>query len=810
MTHTAAMQWWSAVLARHVDGDLAQARTLLAEGLAQGLSHPLALPLQRCLAGEARYDDDLLTLLRAGLVMVALPHAEAQTRRFPDEAAVWKLAGLVARSAGRFDVAEGCWRSALTLAPADAEGHFNLANLLRDRGEAAEAQRQYHAALSLDPDHLPSLNNLGLLLDDLGHGAEAADCLRRALRLHPALPELHNNLGQHLARHGDWAQALACHLRAIRLQPSLTWSHDCAALACLQLGRFEPARRHWRRALRLSPRARDMWVSLISLSCRQGRLPEALQTCDEALAHCGGDLTLRGRRADVLFQLGRLDMAESAWRELLAEAPALAPACHGLGLTLVAQGRHDQALPWLNAALMQGGPNANLYNDLGTSYFALDRLADAEAALRQGLALDAAHPHLSGNLANVLRARGDDVAAEACYRQALLLRPDHAEACCNLACLMLESGRREEGERWMNRALQLAPAHAGILASALQYLPYRPGDRRFAALDQLYRQREKLAPPLRARLAFAMGRALEQCEQYERAFEAFAEGNRLRSLMQPWDEAGEAARLAELRTLLTPERLQSFAELASVAPTVPEDGRMPIFIVGLPRSGSSLVEQILVSQGEVFGAGEQRLMGPLLEQALQILRSGPADAEALAALRALGRDYKDQLWRLAPQARCIADKMPGNVFYLGLIHLMLPEARFVHTVRDLRDVCVSCFTVSFHAGHGYCDDLAMLGRHVLRYRQQLEYWRGVLPAGRIHDVCYEDLVADLPGTLAPLLAYLGLAWNEACLQFHRSERTVRTASAMQVRQPLYRSAVGRWRHYQAQLAPLLAILAQRD
>ena len=802
--------WWAALLASHARGDLVAARALWRQGRAQGFDHPLAAPLGLCLDGAGRLDEALLQLLRAGLATVALPHAMAQTHRYPAEAAVWKLAGLAQRASGDVKEAEACYRQALQLAPDDTEAHYNLGNLLRARGEAAGAEQHYRAALAADARHVPSLNNFALLLEDLGRNDEAAACLQQALQCQPQLPELHNNLGLHWARRGDWPRALACYQQALALDPNLAWSNDNAAQAYWQLGQLDQARRHWRQALRFAPNAAESWESLIVLSCRQGQLEDALSLCDEALSHCPNALALQSRQADVLFQLGRHEAAETAWRRVLSSAPAWARACHGLGLALAARGCDAEALDWLRRALAQCGPNAALCNDLGNTCFALGYMSEALSYLRLARSLDPQCAHILANLANVLRADGREEEAEACYREALRQEPDRADWCSSLACLLLEAGRRTEGEEWMDRALRLAPAHPVILANALQYLPFRDDDPRLAALDTLYSQRGDLPAPLQARLAFAMGRVREQRGQYPQAFAAFSEGNRLRARMQPWDEAGEIARLAELRALLTPALFARYAALAATAPAREDDGRVPVFIVGLPRSGSTLVEQILVSQGEVYGAGEQRLMRPLAEQALRLLARGEPDIVTLQALRVLGRSYKDALWRLAPTARSIADKMPGNVFYLGLIHLMLPEARFIHTMRDLRDVCVSCFTVPFHAGHGYSDDLTALGRHALRYRALARHWRQALPPGRVFDVRYEDLVADLPGTVGPLLDYLGLAWNDACLQFHRAERTVRTASAMQVRQPLYASAVARWRRYEPQLAPLLALLSQEE
>jgi hypothetical protein len=252
--------------------------------------------------------------------------------------------------------------------------------------------------------------------------------------------------------------------------------------------------------------------------------------------------------------------------------------------------------------------------------------------------------------------------------------------------------------------------------------------------------------------------------------------------------------------------LSQYQALADALPEA-EYARVPIFIVGMPRSGTTLIEQILASHPSVYGAGELPLMASLARKADQLLHAEPSPERALAALRQLGRDYLDQVWRLAPLASHISDKMPENFYFLALIHLMLPQAKIIHAMRAPLDTCFSCFSIFFRYGHEFSYDQQTLGRFYLGYEKLMRHWHQVLPAGRIVDVVYEDMVADHEREARRLLDALGLPWHAACLDFHTTERTVHTASVLQVRQPIYSSSVARWRRFAPYLAPLRAIIS---
>jgi hypothetical protein len=239
--------------------------------------------------------------------------------------------------------------------------------------------------------------------------------------------------------------------------------------------------------------------------------------------------------------------------------------------------------------------------------------------------------------------------------------------------------------------------------------------------------------------------------------------------------------------------------------------RLPIFILGMPRSGTTLIEQIIASHPLVYGAGEV----PVFHDVVSSMRG--ADGQTIAypevvptlnpqAFRQIGARYIDELSRLAPSGERVTDKTPSNYYRVGLIHLALPEAKIIHSVRNPLDTCISCFSKLFNELY-YTYDLGELGRYYKRYERLMAHWRHVLPAHSILEVCYEDVIGDLEGQARRIIDYCGLPWDSRCLAFHKTNRPVRTASATQVRQPIYTTAVGRWRVYEEYLKPLLQALA---
>jgi Sulfotransferase family len=254
-----------------------------------------------------------------------------------------------------------------------------------------------------------------------------------------------------------------------------------------------------------------------------------------------------------------------------------------------------------------------------------------------------------------------------------------------------------------------------------------------------------------------------------------------------------------IEAVFTPELIAAKSGAGDTSP-------MPIFVLGMPRSGTTLIEQIIASHPMVQGAGELRTLHEVVLKVLTDPYPECAPALSAAALCSIGERYIAEVRKLAPSGERVTDKMPSNYYFAGLIHLALPNAKIIHTVRDPIDTCVSCFSKLFASPQNHTYDLAELGRYYKRYERLMAHWRGVLPAGRILDVCYENVVADLEGQARRIISHCQLPWDDRCLSFHETTRPVRTASATQVRRPIYKTAVGRWHAYEEQLEPLLKAL----
>jgi hypothetical protein len=304
-----------------------------------------------------------------------------------------------------------------------------------------------------------------------------------------------------------------------------------------------------------------------------------------------------------------------------------------------------------------------------------------------------------------------------------------------------------------------------------------------------------MTPEERADLLFALAKASADVGRNEESFRHYVDANRA---MRGVIRYNEAAVLGGYNSLARSFTAELFAAKAGFG----DPSIRPIFIVGLPRSGSSLIEQILASHRDVFGAGENPFFLEAVGNALSGAGADPAQLTT-AQLRALGAEYLRRIAIAAPQAPRVTDKMLSNDFFVGLIHLALPNARIVHIVRDPLDTCLSIFSKHFGATLAYAYDLGEIGRFYRAERRLMAHWQRVLPARTMLELRYEDVVADLEGQVRRLLAFCDLDWDPACLSFETTPRAVWTASATQVRQPLYRSAVGRWRPSAGMLRPLL-------
>lgn len=535
---------------------------------------------------------------------------------------------------------------------------------------------------------------------------------------------------------------------------------------------------------------------------------------DAAVSGSADTLIARG---NTLLREGHVAAAIEQYFAALALQPESFEGRANLGSALLLAGRFAEARSHLSHARQMRPDQAPVHLALGHACSAQGQLEEAESSYRRALAISPDNAEALLALAGILRRRGQFQPAEACYRRVLERQPRHASAHYGLGHCLREAGRPSAAADSFERALDARPDYVD---AHYRLAVLRPGD---DANGVRRRQLESLRPrvpamplPQQVRFWFALGRRREDAGAYDAAFAAYAEGNRLQrermgKLGDPESEALEARFIERIRNIFSREWLRDTAHGC-----LPDDGRVPVFIVGMPRSGTSLIEQMLASHPAVHGGGEMRHLPDLLEQTFGFAESeqGGRYPEVVPTLPAdvlvrLGQSYLDRAWREAAHATHVTDKLTGNFLHAGMIHLLLPAARIIHVIRDPRDTCMSCFANLFRLGDiPYSYDLGMLGRHFVRHRELMSHWRAVLPANRFMVVRYEELVGDTETALRRVTDFVGLTWSDRCLDFHRQRRVVHTVSAGQVQRPIYATSVARWRHFERHLEPLFDALGE--
>ena len=410
----------------------------------------------------------------------------------------------------------------------------------------------------------------------------------------------------------------------------------------------------------------------------------------------------------------------------------------------------------------------------------------AEAHNRRGLAL---------------RKQGKWGEASHHLREAIKLRPDYAEAYYNLGATLCEVGRLKEARSAYEKAVELGPRNPAFYLALANVKRFSPGDHHLTAMETLEAELTSFSSKERISLHFALGKAYDDLEKHNESFRHLLKGNALKRQLTPYNEPAAHDLLSRVQAVFTAELIRGKRDHGNPS-------RSPVFVLGMPRSGTTLVEQILASHPKVFGAGE---LIAIAGAVANLGEPAPGTARYLEVvsfmsgdeLYRFGSNYVSAIRNLAPKAERITDKMPMNFIFIGLIYLVLSNTRIIHVKRDPIDTCYSCYANLFAAGQEYSYDLAELGRFYRAYDRLMEHWRTVLPPGVMLAVQYEDVVGDLKSEARRIVAHCGLQWDDSCLAFHGATRPVRTASAAQVRLPIYRTSIGRSLPYKQWLSPLV-------
>jgi tetratricopeptide (TPR) repeat protein len=601
-------------------------------------------------------------------------------------------------------------------------------------------------------------------------------------------------------RQGDAAAALAILAPLARAYPRAAHTRYELGRTLAAQGQAGPAIAELRQAVALNGDLAEAWRALGRLLFEQGDNPgseAAFAAHDRAMVR---DPALKPA-AEALHG-GRPEEAEQRLRDLLAARPSDAGAFRLLAEAVSRQGRHQAAALLLEHALSLEPAHEGARFAYANALFQQQKGAEAAAALEPLLARHPDEPAYLNLLAGCLTLLGDLDRVTAIHESLIEAYPKQPKMWLNYGHTLRAVGRRADAVAAYRRAIALAPGYGEAYwgVADLKVEPLSPEDE--ATIAALL-DRTDLGEGDRMHLHYALGKALDDRGQYSDAFAHYALGAEMRRLAIGHDPARSSGMLEREKTLFTPDFLAERKAWGAPA----ED---PIFIVGLPRSGSTLIEQILASHSQVEGTMELSDIGVIAQDLGWPGADYPAAVANLdaAAARALGERYleRTQIHRKLGRPRFV-DKMPNNFQHLGLIHLILPKARIIDARRHPLGACVSAFRQLFAQGQEFSYDLADLGRYYADYLDFMDHFGRVLP-GRTHRVVYEDMVEDTEAQIRDLLDHCGLPFEAACLRFHDTDRAVRTVSSEQVRRPIFRDGVEQWHHYDAFLDPLKAALGE--
>lgn len=487
---------------------------------------------------------------------------------------------------------------------------------------------------------------------------------------------------------------------------------------------------------------------------------------------------------------GDLKSASQLISKAIVNDPNKAEYYNNLGAIQLRQGKFHEALDSSQKALVLSPKDANLHSSKGFVLYKAGRLEEAEVCFREALCFETDSAIAHFNLGMVLWKLHRNEEAIAAYRQAVNIDSLYVEGWKELSEALQSFGQLEEAFDCMNKAFKLAPENTDIFRRLSRLKKYTQVGEEVKKMEILY-QASQLSMVQKMHLGFALGKVYEDIGDYEKSFNYLYEANKIKRSQYQYDVAPKAEYLKQIRDVFSKELLSQIGRVGC-------QDKTPIFIIGMPRSGTTLVEQILASHPGVWGGGESRnLTSTIVNMAEKVTGKTDLNLDTLGfeGYLKMGEAYIECIRQQNEKTKFITDKLPDNFYHLGMIKLFLPNARIIHCQRSPQDTCFSIFKNYFSDSQSYLYDLDEICSSYKEYEAMMKYWKKVLPNGSIYDIYYEKLIGNQQQETRKLLDHCGLEWHEPCLYFYNSDRAVKTVSATQVSRPIYKDSIGKWKHY---------------
>jgi tetratricopeptide (TPR) repeat protein len=683
--------------------------------------------------------------------------------------------------AGRLDEAEKVYQAILKAAPQQPEALHQCGRIAAQRGQYPEALSLLKAALLAKSD-----------VDRYWLGyAEALLAADQPDAAHFVMSE-----GRKRGLQGEAADALDA-----RIEPLWASRPDIALLEELdRAGQIDTLEQEARRQIERFGRVPTLVHKLGVALLKQKRDTEALACLEEVKTALADNVNVWNQIGLALNHLERYDEAHAAFEKALSLKPDGVDIYANIGDNLNDAGRFEESLPWLEKALAINPKARAARINRVIALVELQRAEEAESAIEALIAEGEKTPQILHCYSQSLRERGEIKEAKRVLTQILEIDASYVPALNAMGSIYVEYGKFDEAQAMFDQALAIDPDNVGAWASLVTVRKMTPEDRPW--LEKAEQLLAKGLPKTReSGLRFAMGKFCDDTKDYDNAFAHYQRGNELKKTFgKPYLREYHAAVIDHLIHAYDIQVMHTRQPGSS-------DSMRPVLIVGMPRSGTSLTEQILASHPDTFGAGELRYWGQQMERHRKAICTAGFD-EALVRQAAQG--YLEELQSHSDSATRVVDKMPGNFMSVGFIHSVFPNARILHTMRNPVDTCLSIYFQNFNLGHTYASDLEDLAVYYRQYHRLMAHWRKVMPKDRFLELPYEQLVEDQEGWSRKIIEFIGLEWDERCLEFYKTERKVGTASNWQARQPIYKTSKERWRNYERHIGPLLPLLELYD
>jgi len=629
-------------------------------------------------------------------------------------------------------------------------------------GQLDVAIKNYEDAIAIKPDYAKAHFNLAGSLHDLGQMDAAVQSYEKTIEIEPDYAEAHNNLGNVFQELEQGDAAVQSYKKALEIKPDYIAAQYSLGISLQDLGQLDEAVKSYKKALKIKP--------------------------DFVEAHNNLGITF--------FKLHQLDNAMQCYKKALVFNPDFADAHNNIGIALLDLGQLDDAVKSYKAALKLKPEFAEVHYNLGVVLQNLECFDEAVISYKAAIVLQPDYADAHYNLGIVLHDTGQLSMAIKSLQKAIIIKPENAEAHKYLGNTFQSNGQIDEAIKCYEKTLSIKPDHADAHRNLSTIKRYTKGDTQIILMQELL-SNGTLSLSNQIHLYFALAKAYENLGMQDKLFEALNEGNRLRKEQLNYshdNNLNEHLKIINLFNLIPsfPEKLVLYKSSKI----------RPIFIVGMPRSGTSLVEQIISSHQEVHGAGELGTLNKLIFPIIDEFSLEDMDISEKTIL-SIRKDYLDFLSSLNAPKSIITDKMPSNFRYIGFILKAFPEAKIINLKRDSRAICWSIYQRYFPGkGLGFAFNMKDLAGYYNSYSELMSFWHQEFP-NKIYDICYEDLTTNQEEETKKLLKYCDLDWDDSCLNFHINKRAVRTTSSLQVRKKMYQGSSEAWKKYATHIQPLI-------